>query len=275
VLLHRVVIVSGIAVLVQGCAINSRSPITTAQKPSKTSIKKVSAYKKTLSWLHYQVANSYYNRHQFKDSLHSYQQAVQYDPSNVTAKIGLGFLYDEMGDSKRALSIFKPLQLTTAKDYPENYRIYWGLGKALYNLKRYKEAIVPLQLSAHLTPANKVDYKATISDLLSEAYSFTKQYHKALASIERAIALNPKEPNYYVGLGVIFYRLYDDDKSIDAFRQAIKLDRDCSDAYLNLGNLYAAHKDYIKASGCYKEVLRINPQDKRAARNLRYCQSRL
>ena len=53
--------------------------------------------------------------------------------------------------------------------------------------------------------------------------------------------------------------LKDSPKAIEAYRKAVALDPQQSDAYFNLGFIYASHRDFSKAEEAYGQVVRLSP----------------
>ena len=97
-------------------------------------------------------------------------------------------------------------------------------GNALYDQKRYAEAVAAYEQAIRLDPNNAANYSdkgAALCDL--------QRYAEALAAYEQAIRLDPKCQLYYNGKGLALNDLQRYEEAIAAFDQAIRLDP--NDAY--------------------------------------------
>ncbi len=127
------------------------------------------------------------------------------------------------------------------------------------------------------------------------AYLQAGQYPDALRDFERAMALNPRDPNAYVGRGTLFARTGSHDRALADFGRAIEIDPayaepyakrcftkmlldrpgdalpDCEkavalnprhrDAQTNLGVVYAALNRAAEAEASYRRALDIEPSN--------------
>lgn len=127
------------------------------------------------------------------------------------------------------------------------------------------------------------------------AYLQAGQYPDALRDFERAMALNPRDPNAYVGRGTLFARTGSHDRALADFGRAIEIDPayaepyakrcftkmlldrprdalpDCEkavalnprhrDAHTNLGVVYAALNRAAEAEASYRRALDIEPSN--------------
>jgi S1-C subfamily serine protease/Tfp pilus assembly protein PilF len=95
-----------------------------------------------------------------------------------------------------------------------------------------------------------------------------KEYEKALPYLEIAIKTDilSLKARAYFGNGICYGKLKSYEKSIDAFKQVIRLDPDCADAYYNMGVTYGQQDNYIKSIDAFKQAIRLNPDDAKS-----YC----
>jgi tetratricopeptide (TPR) repeat protein len=92
-------------------------------------------------------------------------------------------------------------------------------GIALYELKRYEEALTAYEQAVRLDP-NFAEPYSSKGALLCEL----KRYREALASCEEAIRLDPKNAQAYHKKGVVLYGLPRYEEALLAAQQAIRLD---------------------------------------------------
>jgi tetratricopeptide (TPR) repeat protein len=75
------------------------------------------------------------------------------------------------------------------------------------------------------------------------------------------------------------YRLDTEDtftgEAVDAYKKALKLDGNLTDAYVNLGFVYLRREEYEKARKCFSEVLDREPRNPVACNNLGYVYEKM
>jgi tetratricopeptide (TPR) repeat protein len=91
------------------------------------------------------------------------------------------------------------------------------------------------------------------------AYRAKKDFDKAIADIDEAIQLDAVRGDYYMLRGMIFSDQGDLDKAIAELDQKVKLDPKSSKGYSSRANLFRQKKDYDKAAADYTEVIKIDP----------------
>ncbi len=84
----------------------------------------------------------------------------------------------------------------------------------------------------------------------------------ALLAGQQAIALDPNNPQEYINLGGIYYQLGQWDNAIRQFQTAVLLKRDLANAYYNLGHALQEKGDLNNALAQYQEVQRLVANDK-------------
>src|SRR5690606_8040123 len=122
-----------------------------------------------------------------------------------------------------------------------------------------------------LNPENKIA-------LYNRALTYEKvnNLEKTKSDYIAAIDLDPKnntEPNnklIYHNLGILYGQQSKYDLAIDAFTEAIKIDKNYADAYHNRGYAYYLKNDYKKAIENYDQALKIEPDNifYKASRNV-------
>jgi len=91
---------------------------------------------------------------------------------------------------------------------------------------------------------------------------------EAIHAYCRAIALDPSHANALSNLGVVFRAKGEPDQAEAAYRAAIRVDSEHSDAYHNLGVLLNAQKRPREAAQCFSKVITLRPKDPEARRLL-------
>src|SRR3972149_3132828 len=73
---------------------------------------------------------------------------------------------------------------------------------------------------------------------LGASYLIQKEYPRAVAELNQALALKPDEPMILDALGLVFYARRDLGKAMDYFRKALELDPKFTQSRNNLGSIY-------------------------------------
>jgi tetratricopeptide (TPR) repeat protein len=99
---------------------------------------------------------------------------------------------------------------------------------------------------------------------------------RAIADMNEAIRLNPKDAGTYNDRGFIYYDgLGEFDLAIADFSEAIRLDPNLLKAYYNRGNVHEANGDLAKALSDFRTVLALGPNDESAAESVRRVEQKL
>jgi len=101
--------------------------------------------------------------------------------------------------------------------------------------------------------------------LMGNIYLMSRQYEKAIAEEERAIALNPNGADAHAHLGMTLNYVGRPEEAIALLKKAIRLNPIPPNWYLfSLGDAYRLTEQYEVALAAYKRVLHLNPDDIRA-----------
>jgi len=136
-------------------------------------------------------------------------------------------------------------------------------GTALYNLKRYAEALAAFNHAIRLHPnyALAYFYKGTaLNDL--------KRYAEALATFNHAIRLDPNDTLAYNNMGHSLYNLQRYEEALTAYNHAIRLDPNNIDAYHNKGTALNDLERYTEALVAFNHAIRLHPNDIVAHHNM-------
>src|SRR5260370_1268376 len=84
-----------------------------------------------------------------------------------------------------------------------------------------------------------------------------KRYEEALAAYEQAIRLDPNFANAYNGKGIALYGLKRHEEALAAYEQAIRLDPNFANAYYNKGIALNDLKRYKEADQAFEKVRQL------------------
>jgi len=135
----------------------------------------------------------------------------------------------------------------------------YQLGILLSREGKTSEAVKLIQRALQLK--DEPDYYVGLGHLYLNKL---KDASRAEASFRKAYDLDPK--NYYACsmLGNLAERRHNNDKAIQYYEQAIRLDPQLTACYKNLAAIYDAKGMTGKAGEYWRDVLRINPKDEDA-----------
>ncbi len=95
---------------------------------------------------------------------------------------------------------------------------------------------------------------------LGEAYRAEASLDAAIESFRKAVALKPDEPNYLENLGTALAKKGDTEGAIDALKTALTKDQQNPYTYYALGNLYVQQESQPeKALGYFREAVTLDP----------------
>ncbi len=149
-------------------------------------------------------------------------------------------------------------------DYSEAWR---HLGIAYKEQENYPAAVAALEKARSYKEFDAADMFAT-SGL---CYGKVGRYAEALLDLNRALLMNPEDPESNNNKGLYLFESGMIDSSITYFDRAIALKRDFHQAYYNKGNTFARKGDYAEALRLYSKALEINPSSVDALMNSGNC----
>jgi eukaryotic-like serine/threonine-protein kinase len=195
---------------------------------------------------------------QYREAGVEFQRAVELEPGNESAAIGLASALEHQGAIDDAESAYQRV----IGFHPQSYFAYNNLGAFYYRRSEYEKAIRMFQKVTELAPEN---YAGFVN--LGGTYNDLGRFLEAIAPLKRSIALRPSYGGY-TNLGTSYFGLQKLNEAAAAYDQAVKLD---PQQYVTWGNLGAAQyyggskaqalASYRKAADLATEELKVNPHD--------------
>ncbi len=100
---------------------------------------------------------------------------------------------------------------------------------------------------------------------LANAYFDSGQWKEAIAFYERALRINPHDPDIRTDLGTSYRNIGMPDRALTEYHTALQYDPVHLNARYNMGIVYAYDKkDYGRAVQVWEELLRLSPSYSRA-----------
>ena len=109
---------------------------------------------------------------------------------------------------------------------------------------------------------NETSFPALIK--LANLYFDRESFNQAITYYEKAIAINPNDPNVLTDLGIMYRRVGNPEKAVSLFQQARKVDPAHENATLNLGIVYFHDlNDKASALKAWEDYLALGAQGER------------
>jgi tetratricopeptide (TPR) repeat protein len=107
---------------------------------------------------------------------------------------------------------------------------------------------------------------------LARGYQIAKDYVKATAAFQRAIALYSQSARAYWRLGDMAYEQKQYDQAIGYYNQVVQINGDISTGYWGLGQAYYAQGNCAQAMPAYQKTIELNPKANYAMTYLGWCE---
>ena len=204
-----------------------------------------------------------------------YRKAMQLQPGNAAAAMGIAMIHNRTGQPEEALKILQKVWKAisgskTKKTIVPKAAVLAQIGLAQQQTGRVIEALQSFREANALSPStelskliqnlgNVVENPHTIEQLVAKAGQLqhggkleeaTKLYHTALQ-------LNPDHPEALHGLGLVLRAQKDLDGALPLIQQAIMLAPDRPDYYNDLGILFQERGELEKAISFHKRALKV------------------
>lgn len=218
-----------------------------------------------------------------------FETAIDIFPDYTAAHLKLGWIYYLMSDYDAAIAEYKRVLQTTddpqftlnahnsmahaflAKENhteainefaavikidPNHAEAYYHLGLVALKLELYEDAIQPLEKALELDPAINPE----LSKNLSFAYTQAGLYDKALTQCNKALSVEPDDPEIYELMGGIFVQKKDWNKAMDYFQKTINLNPNSSQTRFSLAWTYENLNKHQEAVEHYKKAIMLDPE---------------
>jgi tetratricopeptide (TPR) repeat protein/tRNA A-37 threonylcarbamoyl transferase component Bud32 len=187
-----------------------------------------------------------------------FQRAVELDPSNETATIGLAAALEHEG----AVAEAERAYLHSIEVHPQSYFSYNAAGGFYFRRSENEKALQMFQKVTELAPEGYIGYLN-----VGGIYNELGRYSEAIGPLRKSIALRPTY-GAYANLGTSYFAVHNFSEAAAAYEEATKLD---PQQYVAWGNLaeakyYEGKKDdaaraYGRAAELAGQQLQVNPRD--------------
>jgi len=194
----------------------------------------------------------------YREAAVEYQRAVELDPTDESAMIGLASAFEHQGAIDEAEKVY----LRSIEAHPQSYVSYNALGTFYFRRSENEKALQMFQKVTELAPENHIGYVN-----LGAVYSELGRYSEAVEPLRKSILLRPSY-GAYANLGTSYFAVHNFAEAASSYTEATKLDPQQHIAWGNLGEaqFYAGKRDeafraYRKAIELAERELQVNPHD--------------
>lgn len=236
------------------------------------------------------AANTAYERGDYASAVTAYEQILNRDPENLTARFNRAVALQKSGDTRGAKQAYREI----LQKNPEEMDAAVNLGAILRDEGKIDEAI-----DLYRKTLKQDEYNSRLLNNLSVLYRAKKQHGKAIEALHKLLMRDQnnvdayknlalvyfdekkyklaqtilgnalkmsekagkKDPDILVNLGMIHLALGDNGKAMAAFKEAVAIDPENVVANYDIGALALEHRDYDLAARSYQVVLKASPND--------------
>lgn len=199
------------------------------------------------------------NLGRYAEAVSDYEEALKAIPRNRQIMFNLSMALGAMKDYERADSAFSQL----VEYYPNFDNAY--LGRAMVRLEKTDT----LQALADVERALEINSNAFNGYLMRSeiALKYENDKPKALANIDQAVKLKPKDPNLYINRAYLRYINDDYFGSMADYTYALQLEPLNKTALFNRALLRTEVSDFDNALSDYNQILELEPENDMALYN--------
>jgi Flp pilus assembly protein TadD len=179
-------------------------------------------------------------------ALYLYVQAVNLEPQDAESLFMIAAIHESLGNSELAARAFAAV----VEIEPENALAQQGLGIALFDSRRFEEAVGPLTRATELDPSF---WRA--HNTLGIIADREERYDLAVSNYTSAIELQPMLASVRNNRGYSKYLSGDLEGAKRDFLVALEIDPEYERALRNLGLVYAREEDYDLAISTMRRAI--------------------
>lgn len=216
---------------------------------------------------------SYFKAGDFENAAATIQQAIAKDPGNKQYHAALAEAYVKLGKINEAQDEFKKAgesvdlkamqqNAAAAKENEQfkNLKQAFDGGNSLYNQGQYAQAGEMFEKAASMAEKSPKNLPVVLSRA-ADSWDKAKQYDKAVADYQKALALDPANGNYMNNLGTIYGHMNKPDLAVAEFQKAIQADpTNAARYYFNIGAITMDSGKVDQAADAFKKATQADPK---------------
>jgi tetratricopeptide (TPR) repeat protein len=217
----------------------------------------------------------------FGEAARLYNEALLIKPNNGAVQMGLAMVYNNTGESAKALQILQTIWTTFQSSSPEKQaslakstqaEIIAQMGIALQHLGQLDQALTYFYQAYNICPSepltSRINYlkgnltaNSPFEQLMKHAQSSQQsgQLAEAIKAYKAALQLNPDSDRAQHGLGNTLRQQGDYQAAIPFIQQAIIMQPEIAEYHNTLGMLFQQKGEVEKAITFYHRALNLEP----------------
>jgi tetratricopeptide (TPR) repeat protein/serine/threonine protein kinase len=191
----------------------------------------------TLAEARYNRGLTHQDLRQLDKAIANYDEALRLNPDFVEAWNNRGLAYRQQGQLEKAVADYSK----ALKVKPNHVRAWNNRGFAYLKLGQHDRAIADFAKVVELTPASPAALNRLAWLLVTCPDAKLRDPRRAVEAAKKAVALAPRQADYWTTLGVSYYRAENWKASIEALEKAITLQKNSNGAVPEWFFLAMAH----------------------------------
>ncbi len=175
----------------------------------------------------------------------AFKKAVEVQPDAEEAVTSLAFLYNEEGDSKRAIAV-----LEAVPEVARSAKIYAALGYTQEQQKNYKQAVAAYEKAVELDRENLDALRG-----LAQNLAYDNRPEEALEHYQAIAEADPQDPQSYLRMADIYRRMGKFGPATENLKKAAGLVPDSLEVAYNIALVYEAQGRYEDAIPVLQKLL--------------------
>ena len=210
--------------------------------------------------IHMVAGNIFTHMGQYEQALSSYKKARRIDPANFKIKEELAYANHRLGHAREALALFQELDNEQpSRQEDESWAYLVAMGDCHMQLGEYHKAKRAFEKVSEVDQLNPHIWTWLAKTALSR-----NLFDDAEAYSDRALLLNDKFTDAFVVKGYIAIQKKKYDQAESWFRRVINVQSVNGEAYCLLGQSLQFLGRTTEAEFCYRQALKIQPEDRLA-----------
>lgn len=195
----------------------------------------------------------YLEQENIENAFKDFQKAKKYDSYNPDIYFNIGQLYANYSNNIDSATYYFEKAIKLAPQSQSNDMINTNLGVLKHRAGKLNEAIEHFKMAEKINSENDLllfNYSMLLSDM--------KQNRKALLKINKAIEINPDDPEYYNLKGSILIGKTSFNEAEETFKKAIGINPNYGAPYYNLGYLNSEQNHIREAIKYYDRAIQLD-----------------
>lgn len=185
-----------------------------------------------------------------EEALKTIERAIQADPKHYRYRMTEGRVYQSAGDQVSAIRAF----LLADRLQPRSPETFYSLGMSFFIAGEYERSTKHFEETLELDPGfARAEFMLGIIDMIHF------RLPAARVELEKAIAMQPKNPFYHLYYGILLSRMSDNPSALAELQTAKRLDPSYAPTRFHLGRLLRDKGDYQAARAELEAAVRLRP----------------